>query len=69
MKYLTDDLVYVYFNESNDVKTYDEAAGNMTASSFNGGMAALFGFGGAAVGAILGVVVTVLVKKKKKAES
>jgi hypothetical protein len=37
----------------------------MTASAFNGGTAALFGFGGAAVGAILGVVVTTLVKKKK----
>ena len=60
---------YVFFKLSKDVKTYDESAGNMTASAFNGGTAALFGFGGAAVGAILGVVVTTLVKKKKKAES
>ena len=60
---------YVFFKLSKDVKTYDESAGNMTASSFNGGTAALFGFGGAAVGAILGAVVTSLVKKKKKAES
>ena len=38
-------------------------------SSFNGGTAALFGLGGAAVGAILGAVVTVFVKKKKRADS
>ncbi|MBQ7499415.1 MAG: hypothetical protein IJT91_00810 [Clostridia bacterium] len=56
---------YVFFKLSNTPKTYDESAGNMTASAFNGGMAAIFGFGGAAVGAILGVVVTVFVKKKK----
>lgn len=64
-----DYTMYVFFKLSNDVKTYDEASGNMTASSFNGGMAALFGFGGAALGAVLGVVVTGLVKKKKKAEA
>ncbi len=56
---------YVFYKLSSDVKTYDEAAGNMTASAVSGGMAAIFGFGGAAAGAILGVVVTVLVKRKK----
>ena len=60
---------YVFYKLSSDVKTYDEASGNMTASAFSGGTAALFGFGGAAVGAILGALVTVLVKKKKKADS
>ena len=60
---------YVFYKLSSDVKTYDEASGNMTASAFNSGTAALFGFGGAAVGAILGALVTVLVKKKKKADS
>ena len=51
------------------MKTYDEGSGNMTGSSFSGGMAAIFGFGGAAVGAILGALVTVFVKKKKKADA
>ena len=61
--------MYIFTKLSNDVKTYDEASGNMTASAFSGGTAALFGFGGAAIGAILGVVVTGFVKKKKKADS
>ena len=64
-----DNTKYIFYKISNDVKTYDEASGNMTASSFSAGKAAIFGLGGAAVGAILGVVVTVLVKKKKKADS
>ena len=59
---------YVFYKLSSDVKTYDEASGNMTASAFSGGTAALFGFGGAAAGAILGVVVTIAVKRKKKVE-
>ena len=61
--------MYIFTRLSNDVKTYDEASGNMTASTFNGGMAAIIGFGGAAVGAILGALVTVFVKKKKKADA
>ena len=60
---------FIFYKLSNDVKTYDEASGNMTASSFNGGTAALFGFGGLAIGAVLGAVMTSLVKKKKKAEA
>ena len=58
--------VYVFCKLSADVKTYDESAGNMTASAIGNGKAAIFGFGGLALGAVLGAVVTVLVKKKKK---
>ena len=61
--------MYIFTKLNNDIKTYDEASGNMTASTFNGGMAAIFGFDGAAVGAILGALVTVFVKKKKKADA
>ena len=68
-KIIDEAKAFVFFKLSGISKPYDEASGNMTASSFNGGTAALFGFGGAAVGAILGALVTVLVKKKKEAES
>ena len=56
---------YVFFKLSNDVKTYDEAAGNMTATTMSTGKVAIFGIGGLAIGAVLGAVVTALVKKKK----
>ena len=62
---LQDKMVYVFYTLSNDVKTYDESAGNMTATALSGGMIAIIGFGGLALGAVLGAVVTVLVKKKK----
>ena len=61
--------MYIFSKLSNDIKTYDEASGNMTASALGDGMWAIFGFGGAAVGAILGALVTVFVKKKKKADA
>jgi hypothetical protein len=57
---------YIFSKLSNDVKTYDESAGNMTASSVNNGIIALWGFGGLALGAVLGVVFTILIKKNKK---
>ena len=60
---------YVFAKLSNDVKTYDESAGNMTASSINTGIAALIGFGALALGAAIGAGVTIHVKKKKKNEA
>ena len=60
---------YIFYKFSNDVKTYDEAAGNMTATAMSRGKLAIFGVGGLALGAALGVAVTSLVKKKKKADS
>ncbi|MBQ3264423.1 MAG: hypothetical protein IJH07_01470 [Ruminococcus sp.] len=60
--------MYIFSKLSNDVKTYDESAGNMTASAVGGGMIAIWGFGGLALGAVLGVLGTILVKRKKKTE-
>ena len=57
---------YIHYNVSDDVKTYDESAGNMKASAMSGGVIALIGFGSLAVGIALGAVITVLVNKKKK---
>jgi hypothetical protein len=57
---------YIFSKLSNDVKTYDESAGNMTASSFNGGMIALIGFGGLILGGALGAVIAVIIYKNKK---
>ena len=59
---------YIFYKHSKDVKTYDESAGNMTASAVGGGMIAIWGFGGLALGAVLGIVGTILVKRKKKTE-
>ncbi len=61
-----DDSRYIFSRLSTDVKTYDEAAGNMTASSFNGGMIAIFGVGGLILGGALGAVIAVLITKNKK---
>ena len=59
--------VYVFCMRSDDdVKTYDESAGNMTASSFNTGAIAIFGFGGLILGGALGAVIAVLIYKNKK---
>ncbi len=60
--------MYILSKLSNDIKTYDESAGNMTASAVGGGMIAIWGFGGLALGAVLGVLGTILVKRKKKTE-
>ena len=60
---------YIFCKLSSDVKTYDEGAGNMTATTMSTGKVAIFGIGGLALGAVLGAVVTGLVKKKKKVEA
>ena len=57
---------YIFIKQSNDVKTYDESAGNMTASSIGGGMVAMIGIGCLILGGALGAVIAVLVNKKKK---
>ena len=68
-QYITADYSkYIFYKHSKDVKTYDESAGNMTASAVGGGMIAIWGFGGLALGAVLGIVGTILVKRKKKTE-
>ena len=61
-----DYTMYIFSKLSNDVKTYDESAGNMTATAMNSGMIAIWGFGGLALGAVLGIVGTVLVNKNKR---
>ena len=58
--------LYVFSKLSNDVKTYDESAGNMTASALGNGMWAIFGFGGLVIGGALGAVFAVLINKNKK---
>ena len=58
--------MYIFIKESFDSKTYDESAGNMTASSFNGGILAIAGFGGLILGGALGAVIAVLIYKNKK---
>ena len=57
---------YMFFKLSDIAKTYDESAGNMTASSMGSGLFAVFGFGGLALGAALGAAVAVLIYKNKK---
>ncbi len=58
--------MYIFSKLSNDVKTYDESAGNMTASTLGDGMWAIFGFGGLIIGGALGAAIAVLVNKNKK---
>ena len=58
--------VFVFYKFSNDTKIYDESAGNMTASTIRNGSAAMFGFGGMAIGLVIGAVCTALVNKNKK---
>ena len=65
-QYITNDYsVYVFCKCAGERKSYDEASGNMTATAMNNGTWAIFGFGGLALGAVLGAVITVLVKNKK----
>ena len=59
---------YIHFNVSSDVKTYDEAAGNMRASAISSGTAAIIGFGGLALGAVLGAAAAIWAGKRKKKE-
>ena len=65
-KFFGESKAYVFFKLSDIAKTYDESAGNMTASAIGGGMIALWGFGGLTLGAVLGAVIAVAVSKKKK---
>ena len=57
---------FIFCKLSNDTKTYDEAAGNMTATAMSGGMIAIIGLGGLALGAALGAIVAAMVSKNKK---
>ena len=61
-----DMYIYMFYLLSRDVKTYDEAAGNMTATAMSSNMIAVVGFGGLVLGGALGSVITALVKRKKK---
>ncbi len=66
-QYITADYSkYIFYKHSKDVKTYDESAGNMTASAVGGGMIAIWGFGGLALGAVLGAVIAIMINKNKK---
>ena len=65
-KVFGEDKAYVFFKLSDISKTYDESAGNMTASSVGGGMIAVIGFGGLILGGVLGAVIVVLINKNKK---
>ena len=58
--------MYIFSKLSNDVKTYDESAGNMTASALGGGTVAIIGFGAIILGGALGAIITALTNKKKK---
>ncbi len=66
---LGDKELYMFYGISDTPKTYDESAGNMTASAFNSGTSALFGFGGIAIGAVLGAALAVMLRKKKETEA
>ena len=57
---------YLFYKLSNDVKTYDESAGNMTASAIGSGMVAVWGFGGLIIGGALGAVIAIMINKNKK---
>jgi hypothetical protein len=57
---------YIFLKLSNEIKTYDESAGNMIASSVNNGLIALWGFGGLILGGALGAVIAVIIYKNKK---
>jgi len=58
--------MYIFSKLSNDVKTYDESAGNMTATAMSGGTVAVIGFGALILGGALGAIITVLINKNKK---
>ena len=58
--------MYIFSKLSNDVKTYDESAGNMTASTLSDGMWAIFGFGRLIISGAIGAAIAVLVNKNKK---
>jgi hypothetical protein len=58
--------VYIFTKSSNDVKPYDAASGNMTASAIGSGNSAIFGFGGLAIGLVIGALGAVFIGKGKK---
>ena len=63
--------VYVFYKTDNTVLPAGEPdaekpGGKETASAFNAGTAAIFGFGGLILGGALGAVIAVMVNKKKK---
>ena len=59
--------VYAFCKRSgDDVKTYDESAGNMTASSIGSGKLAVIGLGSLAAGIAIGAVAAVSVSRSKK---
>ena len=57
---------YLFFKLSDLPKTYDESAGNMTATAMSDGMSAAIGFGCLVLGGVFGAVITVIVKRKKE---
>ena len=65
-KVFGEDKAYMFFKLSDISKTYDESAGNMTASTIGGGMIAAIGFGALILGGALGAIITVLINKNKK---
>jgi phosphotransferase system glucose/maltose/N-acetylglucosamine-specific IIC component len=66
---LSDKTLYMFYGISDTPKTYDESSGNMTATDLNSGTAALFGFGGMAIGAVLGAVLANMLRRKKESEA
>lgn len=66
---ISDKTLYMFYSISDTPKTYDESSGNMTATDLNSGTAALFGFGGMAIGAVLGAVLSFMLRKKKESEA
>ena len=61
-----DKPAYVFYGTSNFYKTYDESAGNMTASVVGSGTSVIFGAAGLVVGAAIGIIITNIVRKRKK---
>ena len=61
-----DNTLYLFYKYSSDVKTYDESAGNMTASAVGSGTSVIFGVIGLVVGAAIGIIITNIVRKRKK---
>ena len=57
---------YVFYRTDNVYKTYDESAGNMTASAVGSGTSVIFGVIGLVVGAAIGIIITNIVRKRKK---
>ncbi len=66
---ISDNTLYMFYGISDTPKTYDESSGNMTATDLNSGTAALFGFGGMAIGAVLGAILSNMLRKKKESEA